>query len=57
MHMHDLSITCLEAEDCTCLICPVTPQGELDGWAEMVSASGTFQGPMGTCGGPAAAAA
>lgn len=27
-------------------------QGALDGWAEMVSASGTFQGAMGVCGGP-----
>ena len=29
-------------------------QGTLDGWAEMVSASGTFQGAMGICGGPTA---
>ncbi|KAK9821801.1 hypothetical protein WJX81_006936 [Elliptochloris bilobata] len=32
-------------------------QGTLDGWAEMVAASGTFQGPMGVCGGPTANAA
>lgn len=30
-------------------------QGRLDGWAEMVAATGTWQGPLGVCGGPTAA--